>query len=156
MKKIILIVLFITLITGCENKLRSEADVELTKGSITSICKRKDNDNVITTTSNYDASGDIMNMKIETLYKFKDKESFDLYLNESKEAATMSNEEIVYKYAYNEKKMELLTVLAYTKLTLANEVKPVYNVSSHIKTLESNGETCELIGTTRSELGLSK
>ena len=155
-KKLLLVLALLILLTGCKAKRNRVKDltIELDKGEYTSVCtKTEEYDGltlVTTTTTNYDKDKNAINYKILANYAFDDEEQFKYYSDQ--EYSTYDTRDTYVDYSIDENKMLYDTVTAYKSLNLEEDEKSDLTLSSVVKTAESNGEKCELIGIKRGEI----
>ena len=164
MKKILLIMIciFMTLLISACGKDNSNV-IDLKVGTYTTVCTIiNDGEEVYSktiATTNYDENKYAINMKIENIEKFTDKEEYNSRVKDIEKNAEDYDgiSDMIYTYTTDDKNQEVTTEIKYLLLEytdLTENDKNNYLIKNTIKDSEQNGATCVITGITREELGL--
>ena len=153
--KVLLVILVAFIITGCGKK---EFDEDLPTGDFVSICEKTDKSDGIKvstiTTTNYNKDKYAINMKVRAVYQYETKESYDFYLEETKNTfeTYKKMKHTVFKYEVNEEQRMIKTILLYKTIELNDTNKEIYTQDTIVKSSLAENATCKSIDMNKKRL----
>ena len=159
------VLLSLVFVTGCGNsdKKNMKNTIKLKEGKVSIVCSA-DNfkfdgiNQKIESTYNFNNDLYLINYKVVTTQKFKDKSVYETYRDAQKDTVKDSTDDFLYDLDYNDKKKTLVFTMAVINISYDNvddNEKDKYSAKEILKNIESAQDakyTCKVNGIDRSEL----